>query len=120
MKSLFIAIIAALVITVGNTDAWAQKKSKKVETTEFTVRGVCGMCKARIENAALIKGVKLAEWDKSTQKIKVVFRADKVSIDEIHQALAEAGHKTDKLEADKEAYSKLPGCCAYDNGVKVH
>jgi mercuric ion binding protein len=55
----------------------AQDKKKKVETAEFKVKGVCMMCKERIENAALIKGVKLTEWNKETNMLKVVFNPKK-------------------------------------------
>ena len=78
------------------------------------------MCEKRIENAALIKGVKLAEWNKETQILKVVFKADKVSVEKIHKAVADSGHSTDKMDADKEVYNKLPACCQYDDGAHKH
>jgi mercuric ion binding protein len=98
----------------------AQDKKKKVETAEFKVKGVCMMCKERIENAALIKGVKLTEWNKETNMLKVVFNPKKTSLETIHSAVAEAGHETEKVKANKEAYSKLPKCCAYNDGVEKH
>ena len=100
-------------------DASAQKPPK-IKTEECTVAGVCGMCEKRIENAALINGVKMAEWDKETQILKVVYKPKKVSLQEIHKAVAESGHRTDKVEADKKAYSNLPKCCQYDDGVQTH
>jgi len=87
---------------------------------EFEVDGVCGMCKERIENAALIKGVKFAEWDKETQILQVVYRPKKVTELDIHRAVAEMGHDTPKVKATKEAYQKLPACCAYRDGVDPH
>lgn len=122
MKSFIqIIFILSLVFTTGQT-AFAQQKvkKKKVETTEFKVSGVCKMCKERIENAALIKGVKFVEWSKESQKIKVIFNNRKVKLDDIHAAIAEHGHDTEKVKAKDEVYEKLPKCCAYRDGVEVH
>ena len=94
--------------------------SKEPIELSIPVEGVCGMCKSRIENAALIKGVKYAEWDKLEQSLKVVYKPLKVSALEIHAAIANAGHDTDKIKAPSETYSKLPGCCAYRDGIEVH
>ena len=102
------------------SEAQAQKKAKETRTVEFQVSGVCGMCKERIENGALIKGVKQVEYDRDTSKLKVVYRSDKVTEDEIHQAIAAIGHDTDKVKATEEAYGKLPDCCAYRDGVEKH
>ena len=100
-------------------DASAQKPPK-IKTEECAVAGVCGMCEKRIEKAALIKGVKMVEWDKSTQKLKVVYSPKKVELKQILKSVADAGHDTDKIKAGDEAYGKLPDCCKYRDGVKVH
>ena len=92
------------------------KKGKQIETASFTVHGVCLECKERIENAALIKGVKSAEWDKATHTLSVVFDTNKVSLMDIHNSIANAGHKTNKIDENHEAYAKLPKCCAYRKG----
>ncbi|KOH46035.1 heavy-metal-associated domain-containing protein [Sunxiuqinia dokdonensis] len=96
------------------------EKKKKVETLEFEVSGVCGACEKRIEKAALIKGVKMAEWDKHTQKIKVIYSTKKVDENAIHQAIAKAGHDTKKVKATDEAYAQLSDCCKYRDGVEIH
>jgi hypothetical protein len=96
------------------------KPVKKVETAEFKVTGVCKMCKKRIENAALIKGVKFAEWKKETQILKVIYKPKDVKENAIHIAVAKVGHDTEKVKATVATYKKLPDCCAYRDGVKVH
>ena len=116
-KYFVLVIMAALFLSVN---LFGQKKSTKVKTESFEVDGVCGMCKDRIENAALIKGVKLAAWDKDKQMLKVVYKPGKVSIEDIHKAVAEAGHETRKVKANMEAYNKLPDCCKYKDGVVKH
>jgi len=78
------------------------------------------MCETRIEKAAMIKGVKMVEWDKDSQIMKVIYAGKKVKQEDIHKAIAEAGHDTDLEKADDDAYATLPDCCAYRDGVKVH
>jgi len=118
---IFIKFLATGLILIAITGSLtAQDKVKKVITESFEVTGVCKMCKARIENAALIKGVKMAEWDKEAQKLKVVYNTTKTSIETIQKAIADIGHDTEKIKANDANYSKLPGCCQYRDGVKVH
>ena len=112
-----ITIIAILLISVNS---YSQKKSSKIKTESFEVEGVCGMCKDRIENAALIKGVKLATWDKETHMLNVVYKPGKVSVLDIHKSVAKAGHETDKAKANMEAYNKFPDCCKYKDGAEKH
>ncbi|MEP2024791.1 MAG: cation-transporting ATPase [Reichenbachiella sp.] len=116
----FLYILILMVLPVLAHAQKAQKKEKSIETCEFTVQGVCEMCKERIEEAALIKGVKMAEWDNSTGVLKAVYREDKISEKEIHAAIAAVGHSTDQVDATDEAYSKLPDCCAYRDGIDKH
>ena len=98
----------------------ANQKPKRIETSEFSVKGVCDMCEARIEKAALIKGVKFVEWNKEAQTVKVIYASKKVSEEDIHLAIAGVGHDTEKMMADDGAYQTLPDCCAYRDGVEVH
>lgn len=102
------------------SSAMAQEQVKKIITAEFEVSGVCKMCEKRIEKAALIKGVKFAEWKKETQILKVIYKPQNLSEDDIHNAVAKVGHDTDKVKAADAIYKKLPDCCAYRDGVKVH
>lgn len=119
MKKSILILFSFISFSFVFSTGFAQK-AKKIQTAEFEVPGVCKMCKARIENAALIKGVKLVEWEQSTQMLKVIYKTKKTSLEQIHNALAKAGHRTDKVEADPDAYKKLPGCCLYDDGVESH
>jgi cation transport ATPase len=120
MKSLIKTIyISIFLITLILPDE-AYPASGDVETAEFKVEGVCGMCKDRIENGALIKGVKKAEWDKETEMLTVIYNPDKVELLDIHKAIAELGHSTEKVKAEETAYNKLPMCCQYDDGAHKH
>ncbi len=118
MKILLKFLPAAMLLFLFSSSIQAQS-DKPVEAT-IKVSGVCGMCKARIESAALIKGVKFAEWNKVDQSLKVVYKPSKVNEEMIHEALAAVGHDTDLSKAPDAVYNELPGCCAYRDGIKVH
>jgi periplasmic mercuric ion binding protein len=115
IESIFILVLLSAIYAIPGIS----QESKK-ETVEFRVEGVCTMCKARIENAAYIKGVKFTEWNKETNIIKVIYNPQKVDLKSIHKSIADAGHSTDKIKATEESYNKLPKCCAYNNGAVKH
>jgi hypothetical protein len=118
MKTIkYIIILSCLLITFP---AAGQKATNKVQTIEFKAYGLCGMCKERIENAALIKGVKFTEWNKQTDMLKVVYNPQKVKLEDIHAAVAAVGHDTDLVKADDNVYKKLPKCCAYRDSNNKH
>lgn len=98
----------------------AEAKNKEIIEDTVRVEGACNMCKERIENAALIKGVKFAEWNKETKVLNLVSRSDKTSKKAITEAILETGHDVNKQKAKQEAYKKLPDCCKYRDGVKTH
>ncbi len=102
--------------TILSFSALAQ--SKVVEDT-LIVKGICGMCKERIEEAAYGKGVKLVSWDKATDQLSLTYRSDKTTITEIEERILKAGHSTGNREAPQNAYDKLPDCCRY-NELEKH
>lgn len=120
MKNILFIIFSLSLLVISTSEIKAQKSSKKIETAEFSVQGVCQMCEKRIEKAALISGVMSAIWDKDTQKVTVIYKTKKVSLDTIKEAIAGVGHDTDSIKASDEVYNTLPECCAYRDGVKVH
>jgi len=80
----------------------------------FKVAGNCGMCKDRIEAAALsVPGVHKARWDSETQKIHLGLEPE-VSLEELHRTIAQSGHDTGLKSAPDEVYEALPGCCMYE------
>ncbi len=107
-------------LIVGIQQAEAQNTNKKKATSEFTVNGVCGECERRIESAALIKGVKYAQWNRDAQTIKVIYNPSKVDQAAIEQAISSAGHDTQNNKAMDEAYTSLPDCCRYRDGIAPH
>ena len=81
----------------------------------FKVWGKCDMCKSTIEKTLLnLKGVHFAEWDQSTQQVKVRFQEDVRNVDELKSTLAKAGYDTDTHKATERAYNNLHSCCKYE------
>jgi copper chaperone CopZ len=99
-----------LFISIGKT---IQAQGKEVVSDTISVMGICGMCEERIENAALIKGVKKVEWSSETETLVVLYRPDKVSIEEIAWELAEVGHDNEYYTCTDEQYDKVHTCCKY-------
>jgi copper chaperone CopZ len=116
-------LLSILCLTLAFTFAQAQtetesKTDSKVSETTFKVNGVCGMCKDRIEAAAMrTSGVKMADWDKKTQMLKVVYKSNKTTDEEIQKSVANVGHETETMPADSTSYAKLPDCCRYKEGA---
>ena len=116
MKKLFILSFTLFSFTLVSAQ---DGSDKKIIETSFEVQGVCKMCKERIETAAMrTKGVKLAEWNKETKQLKVVYKNNKTTEAEIQESIANHGHETPSVPADSSAYTKLPNCCRYKDGAK--
>jgi len=110
--------IIVLLFALAPFALMAQKKD--LQKTIFEVDGVCGMCKARIEKTAFgIKGVKTATWDIPSHQFQVLYDANKVSIEDIHASIANAGHDTPLATAPDHVYENLPMCCLYERKKKV-
>lgn len=121
MKNIIRTVAVVLLVNLSATVSFGQEKNDKITTSEFHVSGLCNMCKDRIENAALIKGVKFVEWDKNTKMLKAVYKNKKTDELAIQKAIAEHGHDTEKVKATQEAYEKLPMCCEYRReGAESH
>jgi periplasmic mercuric ion binding protein len=89
-------------------------------TKHFVVNGVCDQCKARIENASYIKGVKYADWNVKTHELTVKYDSTKTSPEVILKSIAKAGHDNELYKAETEDYDKIAKCCKYRSGIKMH
>ena len=117
VKFLFIGAIAVLFSVSANAQEASATPAKV--TCKFKVEGVCDMCKKVIQNAAFIKGVKYASWDKESGMIEVVYKSAKTSEQLIHESIAKSGYSTEKVKAGDKAYDALPDCCKYKE-LEVH
>jgi mercuric ion binding protein len=94
--------------------SFAQDKSSKNEKASFEVLGNCGMCKDRIEKAAIsVKGVKYASWDIPSGQLRLVYNGLKTNLDSIEKQIAASGHDSERHKATAEIYEQLPACCKY-------
>lgn len=109
-----VILIFTLLVT---TLAFAQNKNEKAS---MEVDGVCGMCKERIEKAAIrTKGVKSAVWSVKTHELKLIYDARKTDLKAISKSIASVGHDTKEIKATEEQYNSVHPCCKYrDDEVK--
>jgi copper chaperone CopZ len=103
-----VTLILALLVT---TITFAQNKNAKAS---MEVDGVCGMCKERIEKAAIrTKGVKSAVWNVDTHELKLIYDERKTDLKTISKNIAAVGHDTKEIKATDEAYDSVHPCCRY-------
>ncbi len=118
-KISFFAFIAMFTfLLIPQNDAVAQ--GRNVEEVEITVLGNCGMCKDRIERAALtVRGVRSATWNQQEQKLTLAFRTDRTDLETIERAIAKAGHDTENFITDEETHANLHHCCIYERDPEL-
>ncbi|WP_299119473.1 heavy-metal-associated domain-containing protein [uncultured Winogradskyella sp.] len=103
-----IILIFTLLIGIAT---FAQNKNAKAS---MEVDGVCGMCKERIEKAAIrTKGVKSAVWNIDTHELKLIYDERKTDLKTISKKIASVGHDTKNIKATDEAYDSVHPCCRY-------
>lgn len=104
---------------IGFTTQSQEVKKKKSAKVSIEVDGICGMCKKRIETAALkTKGVKFAIWSVETHQLNVILDERKTDVLTIQKNILKVGHDVvgldeKKLSATEEAYNSVHPCCKY-------
>jgi mercuric ion binding protein len=94
--------------------SYAQDNPSKNDKASLEVLGNCGMCKERIEKAAIsVKGVKYASWDIPSGQLRLVYNGLKTNLDSVEKQIAASGHDTEHHKAIVEIYDQLPACCQY-------
>lgn len=110
-------MVSLLFVVFISLPTFGSEESKKEATpgeAEFTVLGMCGMCKDRIERAAYsVRGVRFAQWDQEEQLLSVRYRPNRTNQEEIERAVAKVGHDTENFLTDEETYKNLHHCCVY-------
>lgn len=111
-------IFTLSLVLIGFSMQSQEVKKKKNAKVAFEVDGICGMCKKRIETAALkTKGVKFALWSPKTHQLNLIMDERKVEVGIIQQNIANVGHdvilKDKKITASLEAYNSVHPCCKY-------
>lgn len=107
------------IFLIGFSAQSQEVKKNKNAKVSFEVDGICGMCKKRIETAALkTKGVKFAIWNVETHQLNVIIDERKTDVSIIQKNILEVGHDVvgldkNKLEATEKAYNSVHPCCKY-------
>ncbi len=102
-------VVTLVFFTIAAT--YGQNKSARAV---IEVDGVCGMCKERIEKAAIrTKGVKSAVWSIETHDLSLIYDERKTNLRSIQENIAAVGHDTKAIKATEEAYLSVHDCCRY-------
>ena len=111
MKAIVFASLFLLSTGLYAQDA-QKEKDKSVSKIEIKTSAQCEMCKERLEkDMAFEKGVKFVELDLETKVLTIKYRNDKTDAEKLKKAVSKIGYDADDVEADPEAYAKLPECC---------
>jgi copper chaperone CopZ len=113
MKKL--TLIFSLFLICFSTQAQSKKiKKNKNAKVVVEVDGICGMCKKRIETAALkTKGVKFAAWSVETHQLSLILDERKTTLKTVQKNVAEVGHDSKGVKATEKAYNSVHPCCKY-------
>jgi mercuric ion binding protein len=112
-KVIFLFSVFLISFSIQAQDIKKVKKKKNARVA-FEVDGICGMCKKRIETAALkTKGVKFAIWDVSTHQINIILDERKTTLETLKINIANIGHDINGFKASDEAYESVHPCCKY-------
>ena len=103
-------LLIVSVMFIGIT-GFSQNKNAKAS---IDVDGVCGMCKERIEKAAIqAKGVKSATWNVESHELKIIYNEGRTDLTTIQQSIADSGHDTEGIKAEDSVYEAIDPCCKY-------
>jgi periplasmic mercuric ion binding protein len=108
MKTFKLFFLSFLFLAISNI-VLAQTKTEKI-----SVAGECGMCKKKIEKAALAAGASYASWSTDSKELTVKYNSTNTGTAKIEQSVAAAGYDTKNYRASNESYDKLDDCCKYE------
>jgi outer membrane receptor for ferrienterochelin and colicins len=95
----------------------SSSSNSSLETKSIKVRGNCGMCKTRIENAVKTFPSASGTWNIATKVLEVQFDPKQTNFNSIMKKIAEVGHDNELYLTDDSVYKSLPGCCLYDREI---
>lgn len=105
IKYIVLILILALVLPI-NVSAQKKKDDNK-QTVLFDVSMTCNSCKKRIEkNIAYEKGVTDMDVDLPSKTVKITFKKDKTTVDQLQAAIEDLGYTAtihnDELDKKEE------------------
>ncbi|MHC1690002.1 MAG: heavy-metal-associated domain-containing protein [Bacteroidales bacterium] len=114
MKTIKYILLGLFAIFTINTFAQNQTNNASIKTTTFKVSGVCELCQAAIEKAAISAGVTKASWNETTKILSISYNPAKVKVEDVQKSIAAAGYDNGKFKATQKSYDSLPACCKYE------
>jgi copper chaperone CopZ len=106
-RNLFLALV--LTAIAGSAEA----QTKPILTAVIkTPNALCENCKTRIETyLKRYDGVLEATVNYRKGETKVKYLTDRINIEEIKTAIANAGYDADDVPANEDSYNRLPKTC---------
>lgn len=108
MKTVFINLLAAAIISLPVKAQIKTAQNAKIKTPTVG----CEECKSRIETyLRRYDGITyvLVNWRKKETIVK--YNPDRINIEEIKTAIANAGYDADDVSANEDSYKRLPKTC---------
>ncbi len=99
-----ISLLFALLFIAVNVLANVRAERIKINVSQA--------CEEKIEEAVKkIEGVLGANWDDETKELEIIFKTDKISFDDIEQAISKAGFNTPNYKASNEGGNTISKEC---------
>jgi copper chaperone CopZ len=108
MKHLLLGLVA-----LAGFSMTAASQTKALQTAKIKTPTVqCEMCKKRIEDyLKRYDGVTYVNVNYKKKETMVKFLTDRINIEEVKTAIANAGYDADDVPANEDSYKRLPACC---------
>src|SRR5215510_46794 len=108
MKKLFMAIFLILGIGIAGFSQTKGLLTAKIKTPN----ALCEQCKNRIETyLKRYDGITFINVNYRKGETQVKYLTDRINIEEIKTAIANAGYDADDVPAAEDAYNRLPRSC---------
>ena len=108
MKSVSLSLLAFFSFCLA-----ASAQVKAVETAKISTPTVqCDMCKKKIETyLKRYDGVQTINVNVKKKETTVKYITDRINIEDIKTAIANAGYDAGDVTANPDSYNRLPKCC---------
>ena len=119
MKKLLIGTVAVLGFSLISSAQTKALLTAKISTPTIQ----CDLCKQKIETyLKRYDGVMFINVNVKRKETTVKYLTDRIDIEQIKTAIANAGYDADDVTANEDSYKRLPKCCKKpeDGGGKNH
>lgn len=108
MKKIMLSLVATFLIGLA-----ASAQTKAIQTVKIPTPTVqCGMCKTKIETyLKRYDGINMINVNYKAKVTTVKYITDRINEEEIKTAIANSGYDAAEIEANPDAYKRLPKCC---------